>query len=427
MLRSVLSPFEAFFRAEALGGTAVALATLVALALANSPWAESYAELWSTRVRFGAVTVGLEKPLVLWVNDLLMAIFFLLVGLEIKRELVQGELDTPRKAALPALAALGGMVVPALLFLAVTRATPAAVGWGVPMATDIAFALGALRILGARVPPALIVFLTAIAVVDDLGAILVIAVFYAGELSPAAHVLAVCFTLALVAMNRAGVRTPGWYVLVGLPLWVAVLKSGVHATVAGVVVGLCVPTRPRFARAELLAEGRALLDAAERAPDDGAALDAVVTLRHRCQGSESPGVRLEHALQPFVAFLVVPAFALANAGIPLAGIGLPDLTAPVTLGAGLGLVLGKQAGVLGATWLAVRAGLGQLPSGVGWRHVHGASALAGIGFTMSLFVASLAYEEGSTLHRQAKLGVLLASLVAGALGGVLLHRAGRPA
>ena len=422
-LRLIVGPFEAFFRTEALGGAVVALAALVALALANSPWSEEYEALWLTRVRIGAPTFGLEKQLVLWVNDLLMAIFFLLVGLEVKREVVSGELDTPRKAALPAIAATGGMVVPALLFLLVTRGTPAASGWGVPMATDIAFALGLLRMLGGRVPAALVVFLTAIAIVDDLGAIAVIAVFYAGELSPTAHVVAAGCTAGLLLMNRLGVRSPSWYVLAGIPLWVAVLKSGIHATLAGVVVGLCVPGRPRYSRDELVAQARVLIDAVERGEDEQAAEDAVAALEHRLEECESPARRLEHSLHPFVAWVVVPLFALANAGVDLKDIGLSDLSSRATLGIAVGLVAGKQLGILGATWLAVKTGLGALPSGVTWRHVHGASALAGIGFTMSLFVAALAYEEGTPLHSQAKLGILLASVCAGLLGLLLLRGA----
>lgn len=420
VLRRIIAPFEMFFRTEALGGTVVALATALALAWANSPWAETYDALWETRVRIGAATIGLEKPLVLWVNDLLMAVFFLLVGLEIKRELVTGELNTARKVAVPALAALGGMAVPALLYAAVAHGTPAARGWGIPMATDIAFALGALRLLGARVPAGLVVFLTALAIIDDLGAIFVIALFYAGELSPAAHLAAACFTAALVAMNRLGVRTPRWYLLAGIPLWVAVLKSGVHATVAGVVVGLCVPARARFSRVEVAAQARVLIDAAERGVDDAATEDALETLEHVLEEAEAPVRRLEHALHPLVAFVIVPLFALANAGVSLAGVSLADLTAPATVGVALGLLLGKQAGVFGTTWLAVRLGLAPLPPGVGWRHILGVSALAGIGFTMSLFVAGLAFGEDAGLHRQAKVGVLLASVLAGALGTAIL-------
>lgn len=423
-VRAIVASFEAFFRAEALGGTAIAMATVAALAWANSPWGASYDALWGTLIRVGATSVGLEKPLVLWVNDLLMAIFFLLVGLEIKRELVVGELNTPRRAALPAIAAVGGMFVPAGVFLALAHDGPAARGWGVPMATDIAFALAIIRALGTRVPAGLVVFLTALAIIDDLGAILVIAVFYAGDLSLSAHVAATVFTLVLIAMNRLGVRTPAWYVLVGVPLWVAVLKSGVHATAAGVVVGLCVPARAASSREDVVAGARALLTAAEQGRDDQATEDALVALERHIEEAESPVRRLEHALHPLVAFVILPLFALANAGVSLSGVSWADLVAPATLGVGLGLLLGKQAGVFIATWLAVRAGLASLPEGVTWRHVHGVSVLAGIGFTMALFVAGLAYADAD-LHRQAKVGVLVASALAAVAGAALLGAAGR--
>ncbi len=415
----VARAFEAFFRAEAAGGVSIMLAAIVALIWANSPWSESYAVLWSTHVRIGAATVGLEKPLVVWINDLLMAVFFLLVGLEVKRELVTGELNTARKAALPAAAALGGMVVPAAVFYLFAGGGQPGRGWAIPMATDIAFALGLARILGARVPAALIVLLTALAVFDDLGAILVIATFYTTDLSWLAHGIAASLTILLIAMNRAGVERPAWYVLAGLPLWVAVLKSGVHATLAGVVVGLCVPARARSSRGEVVAQARVLLEVADEG-DDAATQDALAALALRVEESEAPVSRLEHKLLPIVSFVILPMFALANAGIPLHGMTRADLVSPVTLGACVGLLLGKQVGVLGASWLAVRAGLATLPAGLTWRHVHGVSVLAGIGFTMSIFVAGLAYEEGGAFHRQAKLGVLAASVLASILGGGLL-------
>lgn len=416
-------PLASFFRSEAAGGVAVALAAVVALTWANSPWSGAYEALWGTPVRVGAPALGLEKPLVVWVNDLLMAVFFLLVGVEIKRELVTGELDTPRKAALPVVAALGGMLVPVGVFMLLAREGPAARGWGIPMATDIAFALGVARLLGARAPAALIVLLTALAVIDDLGAIVIIAVFYAGDLSLEAHVAALALTLVLVAMNRLGVRRPGWYVLVGAPLWLAVLKSGVHATLAGVVVGLAVPARGGLSVDDLLARARHLLGEAQR--DPGAAREALSELGHCLEDSEPPVRRLEHRLHPLVAFVILPTFALANAGVSLRGLGAGDLAAPATLGVALGLALGKPIGVIGAVWLAVRTGLSPLPAGMTWRHVGGVGLLAGIGFTMSLFVAGLAYQEGSPLHRQAKVGVLAASALAATLG-VLVLRSGPP-
>lgn len=424
-LRVLFRPLEAFFRTEALGGTVLILSTVAALLWANSPLAESHRALFATEVTVGAPGFGLSKPLSLWVNDLLMAVFFLVVGLEIKRELVVGELNTVRKAMLPILAAVGGMLVPAAIFLAVARGTPASGGWGVPMATDIAFALGCLRLLGARVPAALVVYLTALAIIDDLGAILVIALFYSSGLSlPALGIAALC-TVALVALNVRGVRRPWVYVLVGLPLWVAILKSGIHATIAGVIVGLCVPARALFSRKDVLDQARELLDHAgkERGEESEAALR---TLEHRLDESESPLARLEHALHPWVAYAIVPIFALANAGVSFAGVGPSDLAQPAALGVLLGLIVGKQVGVFGATYAAVRLGAAALPAGVTWRHLHGASLLAGIGFTMSLFIAGLAFGEGTRPHLEAKLGILFASLVCAVAGMVVLGRI-RPA
>lgn len=422
ILTRIVGPLEAFFHSEAAGGVSIAIAATVALLWANSPWSAGYDALWATKVQVGSAGFGLEKQLVVWVNDLLMAVFFLLVGLEIKREVVSGELSTLKQASLPVVAALGGMLVPMALFMLVAREGEAAHGWGVPMATDIAFALGVARLLGARVPTALIVMLTALAVIDDLGAIVVIAVFYANELSYHAHVVAAAVTLVLVGMNRAAVRRPIWYLLVGLPLWVAVLKSGVHATLAGVVVALCVPARVRFAREEVVEQARTLLDEAERGVDDAATQDALAALAHQLEESQAPGRRLERRLHPLVAFVILPVFALANAGVSLAGIGAEDLVAPASLGVFLGLFLGKPIGVVAASWLAVRAGLATLPAGLGWRHLFGLGALAGIGFTMSLFVAGLAWEEGGPLHRQAKVGILAASLFSTVLGVAFLWR-----
>lgn len=417
-LRLLVRPFETFFRTEALGGTVLILATMTALAWANSPFAESYGALWRTKVTIGAEGFGLSKPLILWVNDLLMAVFFLVVGLEIKRELLVGELNSVRKAMLPVVAAVGGMVVPALIFLAVAREEPASRGWGVPMATDIAFALGCVRLLGSRVPPAIIVYLTALAIIDDLGAILVIALFYSSGLSLPALGVAAAVVAMLVAMNVLGVRRGGLYVAVGIPLWIAILQSGIHATIAGVMVGLCVPARALYSKEDVIEQARELLDYAdqEHGEDSDAAL---LSLEHRLDQIESPLARLEHALHPWVAFAIVPIFALANAGVSFEGVGLSDLGQPAALGVVLGLIIGKQVGVFGATYAAVRLGAA-LPGGATWRHVYGASLLAGIGFTMSLFIAALAFGEGTSEHGAAKLGILCASLVCAAAGMAVL-------
>jgi len=347
-------------------------------------------------------------------------LFFLVVGLEIKRELLMGELNSVRKASLPLLAAVGGMLVPAGLYLAVASRQSTA-GWGVPMATDIAFALGVARLLGNRVPTTLLVFLTAFAIADDLGAILVIALFYGHSVNGVALAVAVGLFGVLIGMNRLGVSRRSLYLLVGLPLWVAVLKSGLHATIAGVLVGLCVPARVKGMTAEsALHQANSLLDEDADPSTDAreAKLDA---LEAHVESAQSPLTKLEHALHPYVAYAILPLFAFANAGIDLREMSLGNVWEPVTLGVVLGLVLGKPLGILLFSGLAVRAGWAELPAGVSWRMMAGASVLGGIGFTMSLFVASLAFEGEPAIHLSAKLGILLASAVAAAAGLAILR------
>jgi NhaA family Na+:H+ antiporter len=386
--RQMVHPLEAFAHTEALGGVVLIAATVVALAWANSPFGDTYRALCSIPLTAGFGRGALTLSASLWVNDLLMAVFFVLVALEIKRELLQGELNSVQKAALPAVAALGGMVVPATLFLITARGGAAAHGWGVPMATDIAFALGALRLLGARIPVGLIVLMTALAVLDDLGAILVIALVYSRDLSLGWLAIAALCSAGLVAMNLLSVRRPIWYLMAGVPLWFAVFGSGLHATLAGVFLGFCVPAR---------ASGPTEL--------------------------KSPLSRLARGLDPWVAYGVMPLFALANAGIRLEGLTFATLVSPVALGVLVGLVVGKPIGIFAASALAVRAGWARLPHAVTWRQMVGFSVLGGIGFTMSLFIAGLAYGDGTELHQQAKLGVLLASTLTAAMGLLLLRGA----
>jgi NhaA family Na+:H+ antiporter len=364
--------FEDFFRSEAAGGILLLLVTVLAMTLANSPFAPVY---------FAALNAHLGPLDVLhWVNDGLMVLFFLLVGLEIRRELGEGELSTWRGRALPGLAAVGGMVVPALIYAFINRADPVTVhGWAIPTATDIAFTLGVLALFGARVPPALKIFLTALAILDDLLAVLIIALFYGHGLSPLFLALA-AVTLAVVwALSRARVTMLWPYLLLGLLLWLFVLKSGLHATLAGVALAFAVP-----------------------APTPG-----------------SVSRRLEHGLVNWVAFAIVPLFAFANAGVSLAGMGLSALTEPVTLGVVLGLFLGKQMGVFGAAWASVKLGLARLPADTGWAALYGAALLCGIGFTISLFIGALAFGAAAA-GAEAKLGVLIGSLLSGVSGLVVL-------
>jgi NhaA family Na+:H+ antiporter len=353
-----------------------------------------------------------------------MAIFFLMVGLEIKREVLVGELASARRAALPIVAAVGGAILPAILFLLIAGGDPAtARGWGVPMATDIAFALGVLALLGSRAPIGLRIFLTALAIVDDLLAVLVIAIFYSSGLSMVALGAAALVLAVLVAANRLGVRRPIVYAVLGVALWVAVLQSGIHATVAGVLLAMTIPARTKIDPADFLARARGFIaDFSGEVGDDADEEHhaALWELEDLAEGAQAPMLRMEHALHPWVAFLIVPLFALANAGVPIGGDFLATVSEPLVLGVLVGLVLGKQIGITLAAWLVVRLGLAALPDGVTWRHVYGVAWLGGIGFTVSLFVAGLAFAEGPTLSL-AKLGILGASVVAG-LGGYLILR-----
>ncbi|KPD32506.1 sodium:proton antiporter [Thermus scotoductus] len=395
---------EQFLESEAKGGLVLFLAALLAFILANTPAATVYFGLREVLVgvRFGEFS--LEKPLLLWVNDLLMAFFFLLVGLELKRELVSGELKNPRRAGLALAGAVGGMILPAFLYLAINPSLPEARGWGVPMATDIAFALGVLALV-PRVPLGLKLFLTALAIVDDLGAVLVIALFYTGGLESLPLILAVLILGFALLLNRLGVWHLWPYMLLGLLLWYFVLQSGLHATLAGVLLALAVPLRR--ARA---------FQGATSAQDPEELEGELEGLEEQVEEAQSPLHRLEHTLHPWVAFGVLPVFAFFNAGVALQGLEFGS----VAWGISLGLLLGKPLGIFFASWLALRLGLGALPEGVNLKSIVGVGFLAGIGFTMALFIAGLAFEGG--MLDQAKVGVLSASLVAG-LVGVLLVRA----
>ncbi len=356
-----------------------------------------------------------------------MAIFFLVVGLEIKREVLVGELASVRRAALPITAAIGGAVLPAFLFLLITSGDPeAARGWGVPMATDIAFALGVLVLLGSRVPMGLRIFLTALAIVDDLLAVMVIAIFYSSDVSLLALGAAGVLLLVLVAANFLGVRRPLVYGLLGIALWVAILQSGIHATIAGVLLAMTIPARARIDPTDFLERARGFIsDFAGREDEqpDEAHHAALWELEDLTESAQAPMLRMEHALHPWVAFSIVPIFALANAGVPIGGEAGTVLVEPVVLGIVFGLVVGKQVGMTLAAWLVVRLGWASLPDGVGWRHIYGGAWLGGIGFTMSLFVADLAFGHTPALDL-AKIGILTASVIAGVGGYVILRSVG---
>ena len=388
----ILGPLREFLQAEASGGLVLLGATVVALAWANSPFADSYNDLWHTTLTIGAGSLQVSEDLQHWINDGLMAVFFFVVGLEIKRELVVGELRDPRRATLPAVAAIGGVVLPAVLFLALNYGGPGARGWGVPMATDIAFAVGVMALLGARVSAGAKLFLLSLAIVDDVIAVLVIAVYYSEQVSVGWLVAGLVGLLAMAGLVRLRLPGPLLYPLMGLlalVVWVQVLESGVHATIAGVVLAFIIPARP--------VHGRSLLE------------------------------QLEHRLHPVSSYVVVPIFALANAGVPLDAAALKTAVgSTVAWGVAVGLVVGKPLGVVGASWAAMRLRLGTLPEDMTRRHLLGVGALAGIGFTVSLFIADLAFFPVPEVDADtAKVGILAASLVSGLLGAFVLA-GGRP-
>ncbi len=430
----MIAPIVRFLRIQASAGILLLACTIAALAWANSPWRESYDHFWHTDLNVAFGPYSLKMSLAHFVNDALMAIFFFVVGLEIKRELLVGELASFRKAAMPAVAALGGMAVPALVYTAVHFLTdaehPEAMrGWAVPTATDIAFAVGILAILGSRVPLALKVFLTALAIVDDLGAVVVIAIFYTEHIDTITLLFAHVVLAASLICNWIGVRTPIVYALLGVVMWLLLLQSGVHATIGGVLLALTIPARRRIHGAEFAAFARRAIQDFERAeagPGDTMVSherqDIVHHIERACEQVQSPQMRIEHALHPWVAFVIMPIFALANAGVPFDAPLGQTLGGGVGLAVALGLLIGKPVGIVGATWIAARTGLGILPSGSSWLQILGVACLGGIGFTMSLFIAQLAFNEVQTLNL-AKTGILAGSFTSGVLGSILLLRA----
>ena len=432
----ILSPFERFLRRTTAGGIVLVGTTLVALVFASLLGAEAVQRIVEQPLALDAPgRLRLALSAGQWINDGLMALFFLLVGLELKREILVGELSSLKDAALPVIAALGGMIVPASVYAAFNAGTPTAPGWGIPMATDIAFAVGILVLLAWRVPKNLIVFLTALAIADDLGAVLVIAFFYTAQIHAAALGAGAMLFAAAWLLNRGGVRHPLPYALLGILLWLALHASGVHATLAGVLLAATIPARPGCAPAQFerrIAELQSAFSADRRdagTSDDPLSNERMARIAEAMEQSasavQSPLQRMEHTLTPWVTFFVIPVFALANAGIDLAAIAWrKELLSPVTLGVVTGLALGKFSGVSLFAWLAVRSGMARLPSGVRWRHLLGGAWLAGIGFTMSLFISQLAFPAAEAVE-EAKLGILLGSALSAAIGLAWLYAAGR--
>ncbi len=429
LVRRIVLPFQEFVQAESTSGIVLMACAVTALVWANSPWRDSYFHLWETTVVVGAGPFRLVQSLHHWINDGLMAVFFFLVGLEIKREVLVGELASPRNAALPIAGAIGGMLVPAAVFLVFNAGTEAAGGWGIPMATDIAFALGVLALLGDRVPAQLRVFLAALAIVDDLGAVMVIALFYTAGIDWTSLAAAAGVLFLLVGANRAGVRRPAVYAWLGVILWLLVLRSGVHATVAGVLLAATIPVRTRINVEQFVNRAGHYLREFETAGPrpDAARLNmgqeaALEGLERAAEGVQSPLLTVEHSLVPWVAYGVMPLFALANAGVTFTPGMATAVTSPVVAGVGLGLLLGKPLGIGALAWLAVRLGLARLPAGVTGRQMTGVGLLAGVGFTMSLFVGNLAF-GGTAALELTKIAVLGASLVAGLAGWLVLRGA----
>jgi NhaA family Na+:H+ antiporter len=429
LIQPVVEPFQKFIHAESAAGILLMLSTVTALLWANSPWAEAYAAFRRLPVTLGVSDFVLTEPLVLWINDGLMAMFFFVIGLEIKREVLVGELSSLRQAALPLVAAVGGAILPALLYTAFNMGTAGAKGWGIPMATDIAFSLGILSLLGKQVPLALKVFLVALAIADDLGAVLIIAFFYTSKISWVSLELGGGFLLALIGANVLGIRHPLVYGILGIGgLWLAFFLSGVHPTIAGVLAAFTIPARTRLSGEEFITRGRALLDKFQKAMEPGGSPLASKTrqnvasrMQEAAGEAGTPLQRLEQALHPWVTAIVLPVFALANAGVTIERDPVATLSHPVALGILAGLIIGKPVGVTVGSWFAIRVGLATMPPGLTWRHILGTGFLAGIGFTMSLFIEGLAFGKTS-LDAPAKVGILTASTVAGTLGWLLLKR-----
>ncbi|UII25026.1 Na+/H+ antiporter NhaA [Fulvivirga maritima] len=422
----VKSTAKNFADRETVGGLLLILATLVAVAIMNSSWAEAYEHFWEEKYVIASQEFGINRSLHHWINDGLMVIFFFVVGLELKREFLVGELADLKNATVPVMAALGGMAVPALIYVFFNAGGEHSNGWGVPMATDIAYTLGIIALLGKRVPPALKIFLTALAIVDDIGAILVIALFYSSDISWISLGIGGGVMVVLFALNYLGVRNIAIYLILGVVLWVAFLMSGVHATIAGVLLALAIPVKVKMGTKTFKKKTEEKLDELtntdldhKSALKDKKQLDIVHEIRDYTIATRSPLLRLENSLSGFNAFFIIPLFALSNAGVAFEPGWTDVFTSDTGHGIMIGLVLGKLVGVFFFSWLAIKLGLGQLPKGSNWGALAGTAMLAGIGFTMSLFITNLAFEDGEVID-VAKISILIASFLAAILGLIIL-------
>lgn len=431
-MERVLSPLEDFTKLNASGGIVLLVCTALALVLANSPYGDLYSNFWELPFTIGIGTHLLEKPLLLWINDGLMAIFFFVIGLEIKREILVGELSEPRQAILPVAAALGGMVIPALIFLLFNFQTPYSSGWGIPMATDIAFAIGLLGLLGSRVPFSAKIFLTTLAIVDDLGAVLVIALFYTSDISWVSLGTGLVFLGILMGANRMGIRSSFIYGLFGIGgLWLAFLFSGLHPTIAGVLAAFTIPATSAITKNEFAHKSEKFSQEFRKAEVSGVSVlgnegqsQAIQALEKAKDLIQPPLQKLEHALYPWVTFAIMPIFALANAGVVIATDFSSLLSHSVSLGIGLGLLLGKPLGICLGVWVVVYFGRSVLPSHLDWPQIIGLGFMGGIGFTMAIFIATLAFHEPSDLQT-AKLAILVASCLSACIGLLLLSKSTR--
>ncbi len=420
----VRKPIQSYIHTEEIGAIILLLGAVAALGWVNSPWSNTYEEFWHTHIAFDIRIFSISEDLKHIVNDGLMAVFFFLVGLEIRRELMHGEMSTFRKAALPAFAAIGGMMVPAAIYLAFNGSGEGAVGWGIPMATDIAFALGVLALVGKHIPSELRVFLLGLAVVDDLGAIAVIATFYTDTIDWLHLLMALGIFGLIWVFFRLGIRSLGFYIILSILMWQFLLESGIHATLAGVALAAIIPYKPDLERKDYRKAVEPLLHDFELAlerGDEDAAQSITEQIEKLTQGTAGPMERIEHMVHPWVSFFIMPVFALANAGIVFTSSTMTDaLDSQITLGIAAALLVGKVLGIFGLSWIAVRLGLGQLPSTVRWTHVIGVGFLAGIGFTVAIFVSGIAFDD-QALVDQSKVGIFGASLIAGVVGYLFLR------
>lgn len=435
LLFEIVNPLNKFIKMEAFSGILLMIVTVVALYLANSQFSDAYFGFFQKKLTLAIEGFSLDKPLILWINDGLMAIFFFLVGLEIKRETQIGELSSFKKAALPAFAAIGGMLVPALFYEVFNYDGSGWPGWGIPMATDIAFALGVLTLLGSRVPISLKLFLTALAIVDDIGAVIVIALFYSSKIYVGALLIAGVLFAILMTMNALKVYRVSLYLVIGFFLWIAVLKSGVHATVAGILLAITIPGKASRSVEECVSSNESVLDRLKQKDDLDEELDpkkdkkliaAIHTIGDNCTHAVSPLLRIEHSLHTWVAYFIIPIFAFANAGVIFKGTLMADIGNPIAVGVFAGLVLGKPVGIGVFTWIATKFKIASLPSDIKWKHIIGAGFLGGIGFTMSIFIDNLAFKTDPYNIEIAKIGILFSSLIAGIIGYLVLYYSGKP-